>query len=132
MKVMHTLTVKTVEPKQVVDITTQVRELVKLKAGLVNVFVTHTTCAISTADLDPGTDQDYLNAAWEMIPKLKYAHPHNPEHVPAHILATFIGPGVTVPIEQGDLKLGTWQRIVLLEFDGPRERQVTVTFAPAG
>lgn len=125
---MKQLSIQTEEPKQVVDITAQVRESLDGKSGICHVFATHTTCAISTADLDPGTDQDYLNAGWEMIPKLKYVHPHDPSHVPAHILSTFIGPGVTIPVAEGDLKLGTWQRIVLLEFDGPRDRNVNVTF----
>lgn len=126
---MQQLNIKTSQDRQVVDITTQVAEAIDGKDGLCHVFVSHTTCAISTADLDPGTDQDYLNAAWEMIPKLKYAHPHDPAHVPAHILSTFIGPNVTVPVKGGELKLGTWQRIVLLEFDGPRDRTVDVNMS---
>lgn len=90
------------------------------------VYVAHTTCAVTTADLDPGTDLDLLDAVWEMIPKLKYRHPHDPAHVPAHLASSIIGPSVTVPVVDGKLVLGTWQRIILVELDGPRERQLFV------
>ncbi len=66
-------------------------------------------------------------ANWEMIPKLKYRHPHNPAHVPAHLASSIIGPSVTVPVVDGQLVLGTWQRIILVELDGPRERELVVT-----
>src|SRR5581483_7304585 len=95
----------------------------------VNVFAAHTTCALTTADLDPGTDEDLLDALHKIIPKLKYRHPHDPshEHVHSHLASSIIGPGVTIPVKEGRLALGTWQRIVLIELDGPRERTVIVT-----
>jgi secondary thiamine-phosphate synthase enzyme len=110
-----------------VDITETVQEFVTPEANAVNVFVTHTTCAVTTADLDPGTDEDLLDAVWQMIPKLKYRHPHNPAHVPAHLASSIIGPSVTVPVKDGKLILGTWQRIILVELDGPRTRHLIVT-----
>ena len=88
----------------------------------------HTTAALTTADLDPGTDLDMLDAFEAMIPKLRYRHPHNPAHVPDHILSSLIGTSVTQPVESGQLVLGTWQRIILVELDGPREREVVLTF----
>lgn len=127
---MHRLTIQTRSGKQVVDITNRLDDLIKqqgIESGLCHVFVTHTTAALTTADLDPGTDQDMLDAFTTMVPDLKYRHPHNPRHAPDHILATMLGPSVTVPIEGGRLLLGTWQRVVLFEFDGPRNRQVVVT-----
>jgi len=101
--------------------------LVSKDASFCLVFVAHTTCAITTADLDPGTDLDLLDAVWEMIPKLNYRHPHNPAHVPAHLASSIIGPSVSIPVENGELILGTWQRIILVELDGPRERELVVT-----
>jgi secondary thiamine-phosphate synthase enzyme len=68
-----------------------------------------------------------LDAFTTMVPDLDYRHPHNPAHTPDHILATMLGPSVTVPVENGQLILGTWQRVVLFEFDGPRSRQVIVS-----
>ena len=121
------LTIKTSQNRQVVDITDEVQRLVDPDAAVCTVFVAHTTCAVTTADLDPGTDLDLLDAVWEMIPKLKYRHPHNPAHVPAHLASSIIGPSVTVPVADGQLVLGTWQRIILVELDGPQERQLVVT-----
>jgi secondary thiamine-phosphate synthase enzyme len=128
---MHRLTIHTHQAKEVVDITGQINALAARRAagtGVCHIFVAHTTAAITTADLDPGTDQDMLDAFTTMIPALDYRHPHNPAHVPDHILSTLIGPSVTVPVEGGRLVLGTWQRVVLFEFDGPRQRHVIVTF----
>lgn len=96
-----------------------------------HLFLLHTTAALTTADLDPGTDLDMLDAFEEMVPKLKYRHPHDPEHVPDHILSAMIGTSLLVPVENGELVLGTWQRVVLMEFDGPRERQVHMSFVKA-
>ena len=121
------LKVRTESEKQVIDITEQVQQLAKQGTKAVTVFVAHTTCAITTADLDPGTDLDLLDAVWEMIPKLQYRHPHNPTHVPAHLASSIIGPSVTVPVQDGKLVLGTWQRIILVELDGPRERKIIIT-----
>jgi secondary thiamine-phosphate synthase enzyme len=124
-KAIH-LRIKTSENRQVVDITDEVQSRVDKNAIFCVVFVAHTTCAVTTADLDPGTDLDLLDAVWEMIPKLNYRHPHNPAHVPAHLASSIIGPSVSIPIENGELILGTWQRIILVELDGPRERELII------
>lgn len=132
---MHRLTIETQRSKQVVDITENINHLIREQGfsdGLCNVFVLHTTAALTTADLDPGTDLDMLDAFTTMVPKerpdgLPYRHSHNPAHTPDHILATMLGPDVLVPVENGRLVLGTWQRVVLFEFDGPRRRQVVVS-----
>ncbi len=121
------LTITTTESKQVIDITDAVQAQVGRSAGVCTVFVAHTTCAVTTADLDPGTDLDLLDAAWEMIPKLPYRHPHNPAHVPAHLASSIIGPSVTIPVRDSRLVLGSWQRIILVELDGPRDRQLLVS-----
>lgn len=121
------LNIKTVSNRQVIDITDEVQRYVSKDASACNVFVAHATCAVTTADLDPGTDLDLLDAVWEMIPKLNYRHPHDPAHVPAHLASSIIGPSVVVPVDDGQLILGTWQRIILVELDGPRERNLVVT-----
>ncbi|MGH9553947.1 MAG: secondary thiamine-phosphate synthase enzyme YjbQ [Terriglobales bacterium] len=130
----HVETVSTSRAKQIVDITDHVERVLahnKAETGLCHVFCMHTTSAVTTADLDPGTDLDMLDAFEAIVPKLKYRHPHNPAHVPDHIMSTIIGPGVIVPVHDGELKLGTWQRIVLVELDGPRKRNIAVSFLPS-
>jgi secondary thiamine-phosphate synthase enzyme len=126
---MRTLSIKTHKKREILDITDAVQSALKTdKNGICHLTVLHTTAALTTADLDPGTDLDMLDAFEALIPKLRYRHPHDPSHVPDHILSALIGTSVTQPVEKGRLVLGTWQRIVLAELDGPRTRNVVVTF----
>jgi secondary thiamine-phosphate synthase enzyme len=121
------LNIKTQKKKEVIDITDIVNgELNKLDVteGLCSLFLKHTTAALTTADLDPGTDQDLLDALEAMSPKLNYRHPHNPKHAPDHILSSIIGTSLTIPVSNNQLTLGTWQRVVLIELDGPRDREI--------
>ncbi|HSX16834.1 MAG TPA: secondary thiamine-phosphate synthase enzyme YjbQ [Patescibacteria group bacterium] len=118
--------VPTTKAREVVDITDKVtRECIDF-TGQVNIFVTHSSAAITTANLDPGTDQDLLDALDGLVPQAEWIHPHDPQHAPDHLLASIVGPGLVVPVVNGRLQLGTWQRIVLIEFNGPKERQVDI------
>jgi secondary thiamine-phosphate synthase enzyme len=114
--------------REIVDITDQVARHLPRETGVCCLNVLHTTAALTTADLDPGTDLDMLDAFEAMVPRLRYRHPHNPEHVPDHILSSLIGTALTLPVEAGALVLGTWQRVILVELDGPRERELTLQF----
>jgi secondary thiamine-phosphate synthase enzyme len=128
---MQRLTIKTHNKREVLDITGIIEKALRNydgKTGTCHLSILHTTAALTTADLDPGTDLDMLDAFEEMIPKLRYRHPHNPAHVPDHILSALIGTSVDLPADKGKLLLGTWQRVVLIELDGPRERDVVLTF----
>jgi secondary thiamine-phosphate synthase enzyme len=126
---MKKLSIKTHAKREILDITDAVESALRTdKDGVCHLTVLHTTAALTTADLDPGTDLDLLDAFDALIPKLRYRHPHDPEHVPDHILSALIGTSVTQPVEKGRLVLGTWQRIVLVELDGPRTRNVVVSF----
>ena len=116
--------------KEVVDITDAVDEALgksNISAGVCVLFLKHTSAALTTADLDPGTDLDYLDAFEAIVPKLHYRHPHDPSHVGDHIMSAMIGNSLTIPIQKGQLDLGTWQRVIMVEFSGPREREVTIT-----
>src|ERR1041385_7077651 len=129
---MQRFVLKTRKKREVLDITDLVEDQLdakSAKSGVCHLFVLHTTAAITTADLDPGTDLDMLDAFEAMIPKLRYRHPHNPAHVPDHILSALIGTSVTVPFERARLLLGTWQRVVLIELDGPRERELALSIS---
>lgn len=128
---MPAISIATKQKRQVVDITDEVAQQLPEGEGVVSVFVQHTTAAITTADLDPGTDQDLLDALDGLLPDKQWRHPHNPEHAPDHLLASIVGPGVTVPYENGRLQLGTWQRVILIEFDGPRDRSVVIAAGKA-
>lgn len=122
---MERLTATTTKRRQVADISDKVNRYLAAaaagKTGICHLFLLHTTAALSTADLDPGTDLDYLDAFEVMVPKLRYRHPHDPSHVGDHILSTLIGTSLSLPFEDGKLILGVWQRVVLIEWNGPRE-----------
>jgi secondary thiamine-phosphate synthase enzyme len=121
--------IATTEKRQVVDMTERVRQIVpKNLTGVAVVTVLHTTAAITTADLDPGTDLDLLDALDGLLARRQWRHPHNPPHAPDHLLSSIIGPSVTIAVTGGHLQLGLWQRIVLVELDGPKTRQLTVMF----
>lgn len=120
--------ISTQRKRQVIDITDEVESRLPNQEGLAHVFVKHTTAAITTADLDPGTDEDLLDALAGMLPKIQWRHPHNPDHAPDHLLSSIIGPDVLVPYRAGKLQLGTWQRIILVELDGPRKRDIELNF----
>ncbi len=127
---MHRLIVKTHKKREIIDITQRLEAILWKnyadKTGVCQINLLHTTAALTTADLDPGTDLDMLDAFDLMVPKLDYRHEHNPEHVPDHILSAMIGTSVGLAVESGLLLLGTWQRVVLVELDGPREREMVV------
>ena len=129
---MQRLRVKTHRKREILDITERVeaflREHFAGGSGVCQLVVLHTTAALTTADLDPGTDADMLDAFERIIPKLNYRHPHDPEHVPDHILSALIGTSVGLLVDQGSLLLGTWQRVILVELDGPRQREIAVGF----
>jgi len=122
------LTIATRKKREVLDITDEVESQLS-GSGLCHLLVLHTTAALTTADLDPGTDLDMLDAFEAMIPKLRYRHPHNPSHVPDHILSALVGTSLSLPFDRGKLMLGTWQRVVLIEFDGPRQRELVLSIS---
>ncbi|HVB61764.1 MAG TPA: secondary thiamine-phosphate synthase enzyme YjbQ [Ktedonobacteraceae bacterium] len=127
---MRTITVTTRKKDEVVDITDVVEAALHEMTpvdGVCCLFVAHTTCALTTADLDPGTDRDLLDALRRLLPAMSYRHPHDPAHAPDHLLSSLIGPSVTIPYTNRKLALGTWQRVVLVELDGPRRRTLHIS-----
>lgn len=131
---MKTLTITTKKKDEVIDLTDTIEQHLQSMGpenGLCALFSAHTTCAITTADLDPGTDQDLLDALRRLLPKMSYRHPHDPQHAPDHILSSIIGSSLTVPYVNRQLLLGTWQRVILVELDGPRRRTLHISCVEA-
>ena len=127
------LSIQTTKPKEVIDITNKVQAALEksdASQGICNIYVAHTTCALTTMDLDPGTDVDFLQALDKIFPSGNYHHPHDPSHVGEHIMASIIGPSVSIPFINHKLILGTWQRVVLVELSGPRDRNLIVSVNP--
>jgi len=120
--------VKTKSRFESIDITDLVQESIKgVNEGIAYVIVKHTTCAITINEAERGLMSDYIEWAKKLVPpegEFKHNIIDNNGH--AHVISSIIGNSRVVPITGGTLDLGTWQRIILLEFDGPRTRTVLV------
>jgi len=130
----NTITIKSRRDKQVIDITDAVERVVHAsgtRGGLCNVFVLHTTACITTGEAIEGTDEDLMEVLVRLIPDIRFRHAHDPSHAPDHMISSILGPSLMLPIHNGKLMLGTWQRVLLVECNGPRERDVSVTTIPS-
>ena len=63
-----------------------------------------------------------------LIPKIRFRHAHDPSHAPDHMISSIVGASLTLPVIGGTLHLGTWQRVLLVECNGPRRRTLVVTW----
>ena len=127
------LRINTTAAKEIIDLTDRLEPVIrkaKLQEGLCALFVTHTTAALTTGEIGEGTDEDLLKVVEEIIPRIRFQHAHNPAHAWSHMASSILGPSLTVPVSAGRLVLGTWQAVLLVELDGPRERIVYVTLIP--
>jgi secondary thiamine-phosphate synthase enzyme len=133
---MTTFTITTTQHKQCIDITDRVRTIVHrtlVKSGLCHVMVLHATAAIIVNENDdPNIGVDLLTALDRVIPDhANWLHDRVDDNAQAHIKAAVLGPSETIAVRDGDLLLGTWQGIMLVELDGPRtERRVVVSVLP--
>ena len=117
----------------IIDITSRVSKIVKesnVKDGICLVFVAHSTCAITTIEYEEGAIKDFKRAL-EIIAPMNENYEHCKKwgdcNGYAHIRAALMKPSLAVPIENGKLILGTWQQIVLIDFDNrPREREIII------
>jgi secondary thiamine-phosphate synthase enzyme len=117
----------------IVDITPGVQSVVRtsgIERGVVTAFATGSTVAITTMEYEPGGVADLQTLLEGLIPA-RGAYEHNVRNhdtnAHAHLRAAVIGPSETVPLVDGRLALGTWQQLVLIDFDDrPRTRSVTV------
>ena len=126
---MQQFTVSTSRHDQFVDITRQVQACVSeagLQTGSVIVFIPHTTCAVTiNENADPDVQRDFIYAINKAIPWDDGYH-HCEGNAAAHLKASLTGFSQTVLVEGGQLVLGTWQGLELVEYDGPRTRKVLV------
>jgi len=124
------LRINTGSLKEVVDLTDQLQSLIrkaKMHEGICSIFVTHTTAALTTGEIGEGTEKDLLEVVEQMVPSIRFRHAHDPTHAWSHMASSILGPSLTIPVSGGKLVLGTWQSVMLVELDGPRERTIHVT-----
>jgi len=125
------LRVRTASKREMIDLTARVAEVVAragLGEGLCSVYTPHATAAIVVNENDdPNVCVDVLDALDRLVPAGVWRHDRVDGNAAAHIQATILGPGETIPVRDGRLCLGRWQAVMLVELDGPRERAVLVT-----
>lgn len=123
------IAISTKSRTELLDITSMITDVVresKVKSGTCCIFVPHTTAGIMiNENADPSVKEDLLNSLERLVPfDGEYAHAEG--NAAAHIRSAILGADMTVFVEDGELKLGTWQGIFFCEFDGPRQRRVFI------
>lgn len=130
---MKEISVKSEKQLQIIDITDKVKDSIDIEDGFVDVFVPHTTAAITVQEPDRDLWKDLLNTYRRLVPlegdyehNAKYSSTSSERNAHAHILSSLIKPSVEIPVEKGKPILGTWQSILFVELDGPRNRKVKI------
>ena len=128
----HTLRLRTSRQRQLIDVTAEVRALVRasgLREGVCALYAHGATAALMVQEnADPNIREDVLDCLDGLVPAGRWRHDRIDGNGAAHIQAGIVGPSETIPIRDGDLALSTWQNVFLCEFDGPRaERRILVT-----
>lgn len=125
------LRLRTSTKRELIDLTSRVADVVAragLDEALCSVYVPHATAAIVINENDdPNVCVDVLDLLDRLVPAGIWRHDRVDGNAAAHIQATILGPGETIPVRQGRLLLGRWQAVMLVELDGPRERDVVIT-----
>ena len=119
--------VSTDSSMEFVDITDQARQAVEessVEEGMLWLFNPHTTAGLVINEgCDPAVQHDLLGVLRQLIPS-SYPYRHAEGNSPSHIMSALTGSSVSVIISDGNIQLGTWQRIFFCEYDGPRDRKV--------
>jgi secondary thiamine-phosphate synthase enzyme len=126
----HRLQVSTRGNSEVLNVTDQVRERLaagSIRNGTTTVFVVGSTGGITTTEFEPGLATHDLKAAFEHIAPQDAVYKHeqtwHDDNGHSHVRASLLGPSITVPVVDGQLTLGTWQQIVLIDFDTRSRRR---------
>ncbi|AFZ71168.1 secondary thiamine-phosphate synthase enzyme [Caldisphaera lagunensis DSM 15908] len=117
---------------EILDITNKVENIIKQKnyeKGILNLYVLHTTAAITLNEYEPNLEEDLKRIISEIFrPDGDWKHNLIDDNAHAHLASSFIGNSRSLLIESGKIVLGTWQRILFIELDGPRKRMVKIVF----
>lgn len=131
---MTRITVRTRTREELRDITDAVSRFVhasEIRSGVLHLWSTHTTCGLTVNEgADPDVARDLVTYMRSAVPRAgDYAHGEG--NSDSHIKTSLFGPGLTLIIEDGEIVLGTWQRVFLAEWDGPRTREIAARILSA-
>jgi secondary thiamine-phosphate synthase enzyme len=124
--------ISTSKKQELIDITDKINSIIKkskIKNGLCNIFTAHATAAIIiNENYDPNICLDLLDALNKLIPSGIWRHDRIDDNADAHLKSAILGASETIPIKNGELALGRWQSIMMVELDGPRSnRKIIMT-----
>ena len=124
------LVIKTSKRFQIINITSEVEKAVKesgVSEGVCLIHLPHATAAVILNEYEPRIVEDYLKWIVETFrPGGGWRHDEIDDNAHAHLASSIIGSGRFIPISRGELVRGTWQEILLVELDGPRDRSVVI------
>ena len=116
---------------EIIDITEKVNNYVSennVQKGIITIASKHTTAALIINENEPRLLEDIKNQLAELVPdNKKYLHNIHDDNTSSHIKSILLNSSQTVPVIDGKLNLGTWQSILFVELDGPRQRTVTLS-----
>jgi len=126
------LQIETAKRIELIDITSEVQKEVMEKGiseGMCIISTRHTTAGIIINENESGLKEDILNLLQKLVPTgAGYKHDRIDNNADAHLRAILLGASGVLPVSEGKLDLGTWQRVFFAEMDGPRSRTVDITF----
>ena len=118
--------------EDLVDITAEINAVISesgIDSGVCNIYVPHATSGVVVNENDdPNIIEDVLGTLRKLAPRGSFLHDKIDGNGDAHVKSALVGPSESIPFENGRMLLGTWQSVMLCEFDGPKhERRVIVT-----
>lgn len=130
--VQGTITVRTSDSLQVVSVYDKIQSWLRqigAEDGIITLFSRHTTAGVTINEAESGLLKDIASRLGELVPpEAGYQHDRVDRNAHSHIMVTIVGSSVCIPVEEGGLALGTWQKPLLVECDGPRNRTLSMTF----
>ncbi len=126
---MEHLKIQTNERIELVNITSKIEKFVESKkTGICFIFVPHATAALIMQEDEEGLKRDIENKIKEIFFQGNYEHDKIDNNAASHLASGFLKQFLLIPVENGKLIRGTWQDLFLVELDGPRNRQVVLSF----
>ncbi len=124
------LTFSTDHREDLVDITAEINAVISesgMDSGVCNIYVPHATSGVVVNENDdPNIIDDVLGVLRKLAPRGTFLHDRIDGNGDAHVKSAIVGPSETIPFENGRLLLGTWQSVMLCEFDGPKHRRKVI------
>lgn len=125
---MDIIKIKTAKKEELIDITERISKLITIDKGICFVYIRHATAAIFINENEAGFKEDFLYFLNKLIPENNWKHNRIDDNATSHLKANLLSHSIFIPVKDKELMLGTYQRIFLAEFDGPRERELIVNF----